>query len=138
MLARLQSCGQSSSRPAGALAAGTGCSAACVAGAWWPGVGTARKACVAKTKDGYYIVTPDNGSLTHVLANNGIAEVREIDETINRLHGKGTDEVSVFHGRDLPMDKLQRAVDLSREKYCGVSAMLAKACPITHEIVVEA
>jgi S-adenosylmethionine hydrolase len=66
-----------------------------------PGVGTARKACVARTKDGYYIVTPDNGSLTHVLANNGIAEVREIDETINRLHGKGTDEVSVFHGRDL-------------------------------------
>ena len=44
----------------------------------------------------------------------------------------------VFRGRDLPMDKLQRAVELSREKYCGVSAMLAKACPITHEIVVEA
>ena len=31
-----------------------------------PGVGTARRACVAKTSDGYYIVTPDNGSLTHV------------------------------------------------------------------------
>jgi putative redox protein len=33
------------------------------------------------------------------------------------------------------MDKLQRAVNLSQEKYCGVSAMLGKACPITHEIV---
>ena len=31
-----------------------------------PGVGTDRRACVARTKNGYYIVTPDNGALTHV------------------------------------------------------------------------
>jgi len=43
----------------------------------------------------------------------------------------------VFKGKDLPMDKLQRAVGLSQDKYCGVSAMLAKGCPITHEIIVE-
>lgn len=43
----------------------------------------------------------------------------------------------VFRGKDLPMDKLERAVQLSQERYCGVSAMLAKAAPITHEIVVE-
>ncbi len=66
-----------------------------------PGVGTDRKACVAKTKDGYYIVTPDNGSLTHVAKYHGIEEIREIDETVNRLHQAGTDETSVFHGRDL-------------------------------------
>lgn len=66
-----------------------------------PGVGTARKACVCYTKDGYYIVTPDNGSLTHVAKYNGIEEIREIDETINRLHHASTDETSVFHGRDL-------------------------------------
>lgn len=66
-----------------------------------PGVGTARKACVAKTKDGYYIVSPDNGSLTHVALTNGIEEVREIDETINRLRGKDNEEVTIFHGRDL-------------------------------------
>lgn len=66
-----------------------------------PGVGTSRRACVALTKDGYYIVTPDNGSLTHVAKYHGIQAVREIDETINRLHGQGTDETSVFHGRDL-------------------------------------
>ncbi|MEZ4509277.1 MAG: SAM-dependent chlorinase/fluorinase [Eubacteriales bacterium] len=29
-----------------------------------PGVGTARKACVAKVAGGYYVVTPDNGALT--------------------------------------------------------------------------
>jgi len=66
-----------------------------------PGVGTSRRACVAKTKDGYYIVTPDNGSLTHYKKWVGIEAVREIDESVNRLRGKGTDEVAIFHGRDL-------------------------------------
>ena len=64
-----------------------------------PGVGTARKACVAKTKDGYYIVTPDNGALSHMKHYVGIEEVREIDETKNRL--KSTEGTSIFHGRDL-------------------------------------
>ena len=66
-----------------------------------PGVGTGRRACVAKTVDGYYIVTPDNGSLTHVKRFIGIETVREIDETTNRLRGKGTEGVAIFHGRDL-------------------------------------
>ncbi|HCY05796.1 MAG: SAM-dependent chlorinase/fluorinase [Erysipelotrichaceae bacterium] len=66
-----------------------------------PGVGTSRKASVAKTKDGYFIVSPDNGSLTHVKNNVGIESIREIDETINRLKGKDTEGVSIFHGRDL-------------------------------------
>jgi S-adenosylmethionine hydrolase len=66
-----------------------------------PGVGTFRRACVARTADGYYITTPDNGSLTHVWKEHGIAEVREIDETVNRLRGRDTEETSVFHGRDL-------------------------------------
>ena len=66
-----------------------------------PGVGTKRRACVAKTVDGYYIVTPDNGTLTHVKRFVGIEAVREIDESVNRLRGKGTEGVAVFHGRDL-------------------------------------
>lgn len=66
-----------------------------------PGVGTARRASVAKTKDGYYIVTPDNGSLTHMKKMDNIQEIREIDETVNRLRGKGTEGVGIFHGRDL-------------------------------------
>ena len=64
-----------------------------------PGVGTSRRACVAKTENGYYVVTPDNGTLTHVKNEFGIVEVREIDENINRL--RSTRGVSVFHGRDL-------------------------------------
>lgn len=64
-----------------------------------PGVGTPRKASVAKLKDGNYVVTPDNGTLTHLYYNVGIVEIREIDETVNRY--QGTESVSVFHGRDL-------------------------------------
>jgi S-adenosylmethionine hydrolase len=66
-----------------------------------PGVGTPRKACIAKTSDGYYVVTPDNGTLTHLKRWVGITEIREIDQTVNRLRGKNTEGVSVFHGRDL-------------------------------------
>ena len=64
-----------------------------------PGVGTGRRACVAKTVAGYYVVTPDNGSLTHVKKCIGIEAVREIDESVNRL--QSTRGTSVFHGRDL-------------------------------------
>ncbi|NMA86156.1 MAG: SAM-dependent chlorinase/fluorinase [Tissierellia bacterium] len=66
-----------------------------------PGVGTSRRASVAKTLDGYYIVSPDNGSLTHIKKDMGIKEIREIDENINRLKGKDTEGVNIFHGRDL-------------------------------------
>jgi len=41
----------------------------------------------------------------------------------------------IFQGRELPVEKLQRAIALSEEKYCGVMAMLANVCPISHEIV---
>lgn len=66
-----------------------------------PGVGTSRKASVARTMDGYFVVTPDNGSLTHLKQEVGILEIREIDEGINRLRGKNTEDVSVFNGRDV-------------------------------------
>ena len=39
-----------------------------------------------------------------------------------------------FKGKDLPMDKLERAVQLSQENYCGVSASYKKAMKLTHEI----
>ena len=39
-----------------------------------------------------------------------------------------------FKGRDLPLDKLEKAVELSQEKYCGVSAMYKKVFGITSEI----
>jgi putative redox protein len=42
-----------------------------------------------------------------------------------------------FWGKDLPMDKLEKAVSLSDEKYCGVSATLKKGIPVTHSIIVH-
>lgn len=64
-----------------------------------PGVGTSRRACVAKLKNGSYVVTPDNGTLTFLHDMIGVEEIREIDEGTNRY--QKTKNVSVFHGRDL-------------------------------------
>ena len=64
-----------------------------------PGVGSDRKSVVVKTRSGRYIVTPDNGTLTHVLRLEGIEAAREIDEHINRLPRSG--ESYTFHGRDV-------------------------------------
>jgi S-adenosylmethionine hydrolase len=64
-----------------------------------PGVGTSRKSIVLKTKTGQFIVTPDNGTLTHVAEAFGIAEVREIDEAVNRRKESG--KSYTFHGRDV-------------------------------------
>jgi S-adenosylmethionine hydrolase len=64
-----------------------------------PGVGTARKSVVLKTKSGHYIVTPDNGTLTLVAQSLGIAELREIDEAVNRR--KDSQKSYTFHGRDV-------------------------------------
>ncbi len=41
-----------------------------------------------------------------------------------------------FKGKDLSMDKLQKAVNLSEERYCGVSATYRQAMEITSEIKV--
>jgi S-adenosylmethionine hydrolase len=64
-----------------------------------PGVGTTRKSVVLKTKTGQYIVTPDNGTLTLIASSQGIAEVRQIDEVLNRR--KNSQESYTFHGRDV-------------------------------------
>jgi S-adenosylmethionine hydrolase len=64
-----------------------------------PGVGTNRKSVVLKTNSGHFIVTPDNGTLTLVAQSLGIAELREIDEKINRR--QGSERSYTFHGRDV-------------------------------------
>jgi len=64
-----------------------------------PGVGTARKSVVLKTRSGHYFVSPDNGSLTAVAELLGIEGVREIDEAVNRL--ANSEKAYTFHGRDV-------------------------------------
>ena len=41
-----------------------------------------------------------------------------------------------FKGKDLPIDKLEKAVSMSEDKYCGVAALYKKAIPLTYEIKV--
>ena len=48
-----------------------------------PGVGTDRRACAVRLKNGSYVVTPDNGTLTEIF--DFIDEVRQIDASKNRL-----------------------------------------------------
>jgi len=40
-------------------------------------------------------------------------------------------------GVDLPLDKIEKAVSLSEEKYCGVSAVYKEALEITSEIRIK-
>jgi len=40
-------------------------------------------------------------------------------------------------GKNVREDKVREAIELSQEKYCGVTAMLRAHCPVTWELVVE-
>ncbi len=66
-------------------------------------------------------------------------------DTLNvKVEGELTDEhpmyyksmkiIYEFKGHDLPMDKLEKAVSLSGERYCGVQALYKMAIPVTTEI----
>lgn len=63
-----------------------------------PGVGTARKAVVVKSRRGQFFVLPDNGLITPVLDRDGVEGAREITNPAWML----TPAVSsTFHGRDI-------------------------------------
>ncbi|WP_239378963.1 SAM hydrolase/SAM-dependent halogenase family protein [Dermabacter vaginalis] len=64
-----------------------------------PGVGSDRLSVVARTSTGHYVVTPNNGTLTHIEKLFGIEELREIDEHFNRREGSA--HSYTFHGRDI-------------------------------------
>lgn len=64
-----------------------------------PGVGSTRRSIAVKTNGGQYVISPDNGTLTHIKRLIGLTEAREIDEITNRLPGSG--ESYTFHGRDI-------------------------------------
>lgn len=64
-----------------------------------PGVGSDRKSIVARTSSNMYIVTPDNGTLTHIDKYVGIEEVRQIEEKSNRL--LDSENSYTFYGRDV-------------------------------------
>ncbi len=64
-----------------------------------------------------------------------------------RVSGKLTDEhpkyynkihiIYILKGKEIDRSKVEKAVSLSQEKYCGVSEMFRKAAEITYEIRLE-
>lgn len=64
-----------------------------------PGVGSNRESVAVLTKSGHVIVTPDNGTLSHVAKEIGILERRKISETVNRL--ANSQRSFTFYGRDV-------------------------------------
>ncbi len=63
-----------------------------------PGVGSARRAIVARTRRGQSLVLPDNGLITLLDASDPIVEAREITAESWMI---GARRSSTFHGRDI-------------------------------------
>ena len=72
----------------------------------------------------------------------------DIEKCIIEVQGDVTDEnpkqyfkmhvIYEFTGKNLPLEKLEKAVHMSEETYCGVEAVYRKAMEVTSEIrVVE-
>jgi putative redox protein len=61
----------------------------------------------------------------------------EIEADLTEEHPKVFSEIRMiyrFHGTDLNQAKVEKAVNLSQERYCGVSEMLRKNSPISYRI----
>lgn len=64
-----------------------------------------------------------------------------VEGELSEEHPKRFTKMHVIYeveGDDLPMDKLEKAVALSEEKYCGVSAVYREVMEITSEIRIKA
>ena len=64
----------------------------------------------------------------------------EISAEMTDEHPKVYNQIKIiyyFKGQNLELDKLEKAISLSKEKYCGVSAMLSKTAEIHSEIVIQ-
>lgn len=55
----------------------------------------------------------------------------DVQETHPQIYTKIHIEY-VFQGKDIPKEAVERAIKLSQETYCSVTAMLQKAIEITH------
>ncbi len=62
-----------------------------------------------------------------------------VEANMREEHPKYYDEMKIiyhFTGKNLPKEKIERAVQLSDEQYCGVSALYKLAIPLTSEIII--
>lgn len=64
----------------------------------------------------------------------------EVDGELNDDHPVVYTKVHIkyiFTGSELDESKIEKAVKLSTDKYCGVHAMMSKSTEITHEILLN-
>ena len=63
-----------------------------------------------------------------------------VEGDVTEEHPKHYEKMHVIYkikGKNLDIEKVKKAVDMSQEKYCGVSAVYKKAMEVTYEIVLE-
>ena len=63
-----------------------------------------------------------------------------VEGEMREEHPKYYDKMHViyeFTGQDLPMEKLEKAVKMSEETYCGVEALYKRAIEVTSEIRIK-
>lgn len=61
----------------------------------------------------------------------------EVDGELNDQHPmyyKSLNIIYEFKGKNLDIEKIKKAISLSQERYCGVTATLSKSVSIKHEI----
>jgi putative redox protein len=61
----------------------------------------------------------------------------KVEADVTAEHPKHYNKMHViyeFKGKDLSLEKIQKAVELSQDKYCGVSAAYKKAMPLSWKI----
>ena len=64
----------------------------------------------------------------------------EVEGDMTEEHPKYYHKIHVkyiLRGNSIPLEKVQKAVDLSQERYCGVNRLLSEGAEITNEIIIE-
>jgi putative redox protein len=60
-----------------------------------------------------------------------------VEANMTETHPKYYDKFHLiyeFSGKDLPLKKIEKAIKLSQDNYCGVSAMFSKSSTLSYEI----
>jgi putative redox protein len=64
----------------------------------------------------------------------------KVDGELNKEHPKKYNKMHItyqFTGKDVPLDKVENAVKLSMDKYCGVSAVYRQAVEMSYTIEIN-
>jgi putative redox protein len=63
-----------------------------------------------------------------------------IEGNLTEEHPRHFDHMHIIYlikGKDIPEEKVQKAIQLSQDKYCGVSYSYREAMKLTYELIIE-